>query len=182
MPRVHRRAVLLFVALLACLACSGAGRAGDKPVTYQDDLSCGEVRFRLTTTSLENPANGVHEFTSQTLWVINNARGTSALVSLRQRVARPLVRGRRVLYDRVTAWACNRSDSGRHYLLLFLSCQPSAPDCPFGWASEWSQIIDSRGRWVTGDRTGMSDAVVQRLGLEKWLDEETTQRRIGPYR
>ena len=177
-----RRAVLLFVTMLAGMAYADASSADGMLTSYQDELSCGKARFRLTTTSLEDPANGVHEFASQTLRVINNARGASALVSLRQRVARPLVRGRQVLYDRVTAWACNRSDSGRHYLLLFLSCRPSAPDCPFGWASEWSQIMDSRGRWVTGDRTGMPDAVVRRLGLVKGLDVGATERDIGPYR
>ena len=182
MPRVRRRAILRFVVLLACIACGGVASADDKLTSYQDELSCGEARFRLTTRSLENPANGVHEFASQTLRVINNARGTSALVSLRQRVARPLVLGRRILYDRVTGWACIRSDSGRHYLLLFLSCRPLALDCPADWTAEWNQIIASRGRWVTGDRTGMPDAMVRRLGLVKGLDVAATERDIGPYR
>src|ERR1039458_8611496 len=176
------RAVLLFVTMLACMACAGGSSADDKLTSYQDELSCGEARFRLATTSLENPSNGVQEFTSRKLRIINDVRGRTALVSLGQRVAHTLVRGRRVLNDRVTGWACNRSDSGRHYLLLFLSCRPSAPDCPVDWGAEWNQIIDTRGRWVTGDRTGMSDAVVRRLGLEKGLDVGATERDIGPYR
>ena len=177
-----QRAVLLFIALLAGMACAGASSADGMLTSYQDELSCGEAQFRLTTTSLVDPSNGVPEFTSQALRVVNNARGTSALVSLRQRVARPLVLGRRILYDRVTGWACIRSDSGRHYLLLFLSCRPLALDCPADWTAEWNQIIASRGRWVTGDRTGMPDAVVRRLGLVKGLDVGATERDIGPYR
>src|ERR1039457_6728678 len=118
MPRVRWRAVLLFVTMLAGMAYADPGSGDDKPTSYQDELSCGEARFRLATTCMEDPSTGDSEYLTQSLWLTNNAHGNSTRVTIGLRLARrPLVRGRRVLNDRVTGWACIKSDSGRHYLL-----------------------------------------------------------------
>ncbi len=100
---MNRRAILSFVTLLAYVACGGAGRANNKTTVYQDELSCGEAQFRLTTKCMEDPSTGDLEYISQSLWVTNNARAISTRVPIVLRLAqRPVVRGRRVLYDRIT--------------------------------------------------------------------------------
>ncbi len=179
---MNRQALFLLVSLLACLMGSGVVRADDKLTSYQDELPRGNARFRLTTACLADSPDGARHCVTQSLWLTSDASGRSVPVSIGPRLSRrPLVRGSRILYDQIYEWACVASDSGWHYLFLLYSCDDFAPNCPAAWAGEWNEIVDMRGRWVTGRRNGMSGAVLQRLGLEKAL-RVVTGDRVGPFR
>jgi hypothetical protein len=175
-----RCAMLLCLALMACAACWQTASAGDKPTVYQDELSCGEARYRMVTTWLANPLTGDLEYVGQSLALTNDLRRISTQLPLGVRpVPHMLVRGHRVLDDRVTAWACIVSESGQHYLFLLYSCRPASRNCPADSAAEWNQILDTIGHLITGARNGMSEAVLRRLGIEKALRTLTTAG-VGP--
>jgi hypothetical protein len=171
---------LLRLMSLASVVCGGLAAASDKPTVYRDELACGTARYEIVTMWLANPASGDLEYVSQSLWLTNETWGISTQVPLGVRFVRhKLVQGHRILDDRVTAWACIVSDTHRHYVLLVYSCRPSSHDCPADWAGEWSQILDPTGRRMTGDRNGMSEDVLRRLGIDKALKTVTTAG-VGP--
>ncbi len=66
-----RRAIFPLLALLTYVACVSADAADDKLTSYQDELSCGDARFQLTTTCLEAPFRGAAKCTRQSLWLTN---------------------------------------------------------------------------------------------------------------
>jgi hypothetical protein len=177
----RRDFVLSLISLTSALSWGVPASDGDL-AQYHDELSCGRAQFRLTTWSVTDHSTGDTEIVSQTLQLTDTARGISDQLPLGSAfVQHKLVLGRQILANFATEWACIASSSGQHYLFILYTCRYLATDCPFAIGSEWGKIFDTTGRFVTGDRTGLSVRVLRRLGLvEAWQRMNLTG--IGPYR
>jgi hypothetical protein len=167
--------------MLAGFACLASGRADVPLSTYRDELPCSSAVFHLTTARLVDPSNDLTECAEQSLSFTSGEHRGSTAIGLETRSSGTTVLGYRVLDGRVVKWACIRSTQGRDFLLLFYACRGSGDRCAMhGRSAEWGEVIDSKGRLVTGGRNGFDTRRLERRGLDAPLKAGVTAHDVGP--